>query len=533
MNPGPDPAAPPGGDLLHSVLEHMREGVLHGRMLYDDAMPSDFVFLYVNRGFQQQTGLGPVVGRRASEVIPGIRESDAGVFEILGRVASGGVPETFEKFIDGLGQWYSAQVYSPRPDHFVAIFNVVTGRKLADLRHAGLRAEQQAILDSGIVGLVKVRQRRFAWANSAFLGLFGYTLPELVGQSTQIVYPTRLAWEAFGRAAKTALEAGMVYRVEHLQRHKDGTLLWCAISTTTLAPGSDELIGAFIDITERKRFEAALALSEARLKEAQRIARIGSWSRDLRTETIAWSDEMFAIYGVPLRRPGPTPADCLAAVHPQDHEPTRRAFQQSVDDEKRLDFIHRVLGADGEIRHVHVRGETSYADDGTPLSAAGTAQDVTEATRLQAALRADEARLRGIFSALSEGLVFQGQDGRIVDANPAAEAILGLTRDQLLGRTSMAPSWRAVHEDGSPFPGHEHPAMVTLRTGRPLRGQVMGVYAPSFGLRWLSVNSSPIFLDAAATAPDGVVASFVNITGRHLPGLIDEALVLPGPRPAS
>ena len=46
----------------------------------------------------------------------------------------------------------------------------------------------------------------------------------------------------------------------------------------------------------------------------------------------------------------------------------------------------------------------------------------------------------------------------------------------MIGVSSLDPRWRAIHEDGSPFPGEEHPAMVTLRTGRPQEGVLMGVY---------------------------------------------------------
>ncbi len=84
---------------------------------------------------------------------------------------------------------------------------------------------------------------------------------------------------------------------------------------------------------------------------------------------------------------------------------------------------------------------------------------------------------------MSEGLVFQPQNGQIVDANSAAERILGLSRDQLLSKASMDPNWQAIREDGTPFPGSEHPAMVTLRTGQPIHNQIMGVRTPAAGLR--------------------------------------------------
>lgn len=113
--------------------------------------------------------------------------------------------------------------------------------------------------------------------------------------------------------------------------------------------------------------------------------------------------------------------------------------------------------------------------------------------------------------ALSEGLVWQDSEGRIIDANAAAAPILGLTLDELLGRTSHDPLWCAVHEDGTPWPGHEHPGMEAIRTGVPQRNQLMGVVAPNAGRRWIRIDATPQRRAGVAT-PVGVLASFIDIT---------------------
>lgn len=113
--------------------------------------------------------------------------------------------------------------------------------------------------------------------------------------------------------------------------------------------------------------------------------------------------------------------------------------------------------------------------------------------------------------ALSEGLVWQDSEGRIIDANAAAAPILGLTQDELLGRTSHDPRWYAVHEDGTPWPGHDHPCMRALRTSAPQRQQLMGVMVPNAGRRWIRIDATPQF-SAGADTPVGVMASFVDIT---------------------
>lgn len=137
--------------------------------------------------------------------------------------------------------------------------------------------------------------------------------------------------------------------------------------------------------------------------------------------------------------------------------------------------------------------------------------DITERKLAIAALRDSEERYQTVIAAMHEGIVLQDAEGRIQTCNASAERILGLTIDQMSGRTSLDPRWRSVREDGSLFPGEEHPAMVTLRTGESLENVIMGVYKPNGFLTWISINSQPLFR-IGETKPYAVVSSFSDIT---------------------
>lgn len=141
----------------------------------------------------------------------------------------------------------------------------------------------------------------------------------------------------------------------------------------------------------------------------------------------------------------------------------------------------------------------------------GVQNDITQQMESQMALRESEERYRSIVSAMAEGVVIQDRNGRILTCNHSAEQILGLTVDQMAGRSSLDPHWQAIHEDGSPFPGSTHPAMLTLQTGQPHHNVIMGVHKPDDTLTWISVNSQPLFQPGEAT-PYAVVASFSDIT---------------------
>jgi PAS domain S-box-containing protein len=112
---------------------------------------------------------------------------------------------------------------------------------------------------------------------------------------------------------------------------------------------------------------------------------------------------------------------------------------------------------------------------------------------------------------MSEGVVLQDRSGRIVDYNNAALKVLCLSADQLVGKTSMDPDWFSTRENGSSFPGHEHPAMVALSTGKPQNNVIMGIKTKHQETHWIKINSAPIFLEGAS-APSHFVSTFADIT---------------------
>lgn len=136
--------------------------------------------------------------------------------------------------------------------------------------------------------------------------------------------------------------------------------------------------------------------------------------------------------------------------------------------------------------------------------------------RATAALDESDRRYRTVVDSLQEGVTLQDASGTIVACNASAERILGLTADQMTGLRSIDPRWRAVHEDGSPWPGETHPAMETLRTGTPQRDVIMGVHQPDGSRVWISINSQPVAIPGAPAGGEsaGVVVSFTDVTSR-------------------
>jgi len=199
----------------------------------------------------------------------------------------------------------------------------------------------------------------------------------------------------------------------------------------------------------------------------------------------------------------------VSLVHPDDKAETLAEAQRIAAGSKTVTFENRYRCKDGSYKWLEwtaiafARRQVIYA----------AARDITARKQAERDLRKSEERYRSAIAAMQGGMVLLDADGGIRACNASAEEILGLSAEQMMGRTALDPRWRAIHEDGSPFPGETFPVMVTLRTGAPCSSVVMGVHKPTGELTWISINSQPLF-DADGATLAGVVASFADISDR-------------------
>lgn len=142
-----------------------------------------------------------------------------------------------------------------------------------------------------------------------------------------------------------------------------------------------------------KRAEEEQKLIEARLNEAQRIARVGSWELDLPSNTLFWTDEIFNLFELDKNKFGASYEAFLNAIHPDDREAVNNAYTKSLNDRAPYTIIHRLLMPDGRIKWVEERCNTDFDEDGTPLISRGTVQDITERKRAEELLRINETWL--------------------------------------------------------------------------------------------------------------------------------------------
>ncbi|MBI5492308.1 MAG: EAL domain-containing protein [Deltaproteobacteria bacterium] len=290
----------------------------------------------------------------------------------------------------------------------------------------------KAILDNSTALVhLKDTEGRYLFVNKRHEQLFKTDRNQLSGKTVYDIFPTDAA-EKMREADLKVLETGKPLESEDHVPQEDGVHVYL----TTKFPLFDTkgepygVCGFSTDITGRKRAEEALKESEELLKNAQRIAHLGSWDWDITGNSLVWSDEIYRIFGLKPQEFGATYEAFLNSVHPADREFVKVSVKDALFKKTPYSIDHRIILPDGKVRSVHEAADVNFDSEGRPVRMVGTVQDITER-------RQTEFELKKLSTALDQSvniIFITDVHGNIEYVNPTFEKVTGYSRQDALSQ---------------------------------------------------------------------------------------------------
>ncbi|MFC1769827.1 PAS domain S-box protein, partial [Nitrospirota bacterium] len=440
------------------LVENIYSGfALHEIILDENNIPVDYIFLEVNNYFEEMTGLkkAGIIGRRATEVLPGIKESEFDWIGTYGNVALTGQNTQFEHFFEPLGRWYSVSAYGTGNNKFVTVCSEISARMQGEQELRKNQDTLRSLMDSSTDGIVAYDMDfRLTFCNLAMANITGFNKDAVLGKVVFDVFPffdevgdTKA--QNLATRGRSTLRSGV-----HFNFPETGRSGYFEISTSPLFNSEGIILGGMgtiSDVTERKKMEMEMLESQARWRSLIENAPdiIFTTDRDGIITFINYVPEGLSIKNA-------IGTNAIDYVPEEYREIVDRAIEIVFETGQSTSYEIVARGAN-DMLSCYATNVGPIMSNGEVIAVMMISRDISESKRADEALRNSEEQLRSIAETSPDYIMNLDREGKILFINRAApglkvENVIGMSAYDFIddkNKTIMKECVEGVLESGS------------------------------------------------------------------------------------
>jgi diguanylate cyclase (GGDEF)-like protein/PAS domain S-box-containing protein len=472
-------------NFYKQLIEESPTGYAYHRIICDeDGIACDYEFIEVNAAFEKLTGLrgSDIVGRRVTEILPGIRTSEFDWIHFYGDIAINGGKKEFEQFSEPLHQWYRVKAYSPEKNYFATHFidipkemgqltelknscvlstqHDITERKMMEESLKKSEEEYRLLFENAVEAIVVIQNREIQICNPIAQRLTGYSEKELTSKpfldliycedvgNVRDIHNLRLKGESYNYKP--------IYRLVR----KDKEIRWVESNGIKINwKGKEAVLNFVIDITERKQAEEALQMNQRELTDiieflpdatlaVDKERRVIIWNKAIEKMTCIPASEMIGkcdyAYTIPFY--GEARPQLMDLVFLDDEEIATQYSNLTREGDTLMAEVFCLALYNNKGAWVSVKASPLHDQSGNIIGAIESIRDITERKRAEEALKESEEKHRLLITQMNQGLAVhevildetgKAVDYRFLDANESFERLTGLKHENIIGKTVL------------------------------------------------------------------------------------------------